>query len=316
MPPHRGHQFLIDFARAYAERVTILVCTLERDPIPGRLRYEWVCEMAAAPNVDVVHVDEDLPQSPADHPQFWEIWQCVIGNAVPGRVDYFFACEDYGPRTAEVIGDECRYVPVDPARALVPISASAIRGDPLRHWEFLPEAVRPYYVRRVCIFGPESTGKSTLARDLAREFKTVYAHEYARPLLDPHGGQCRLEDIPAIVRGQVATEEALARQANRVLFCDTDVLTTTLWSDVLFKATPDWIQALAERRTYDLYLLLDVDVPWVDDSQRFFSAEPVRRETYARFRDALERRGRPCRVIRGDWNERLSAAIRAVRELL
>src|SRR5205814_5917310 len=99
---------------------------------------------------------------------------------------------------------------------LVPISGTLIRQDPIKHWEDLPEVVRPYFVKRVCVFGPESTGKSTLARDLARHFQTVYASEYARPLLDPQGGQCRPLDIPLIVRGQVATEDALARQANRV----------------------------------------------------------------------------------------------------
>jgi len=103
----------------------------------------------------------------------------------------------------------------------------------MKHWEFLPQAVRPYFVKRVCVFGPESTGKSTLARDLARHFGTVYAWEYARPMLDPQGGECRgVDDIVRIVRGQVATENALARQANRVLICDTDVLTSTIWSDV------------------------------------------------------------------------------------
>src|SRR5688572_19641714 len=79
-----------------------------------------------------------------------------------------------------------------------------------------------------------STGKSTLAKDLAAHFRTAHAFEYARPLLDGKGGRCDREDIPRIARGQVATEEALARQADRVLICDTDVLTTTIWSDVLF----------------------------------------------------------------------------------
>ena len=97
------------------------------------------------------------------------------------------------------------------------MSGTAVRADPLGHWELLPECVRPYFLKRVCVFGPESTGKSTLARDLAREFGTLYAWEYARPLLDPQGGQCRPEDISRIARGQVATEDALARQADRVL---------------------------------------------------------------------------------------------------
>jgi HTH-type transcriptional repressor of NAD biosynthesis genes len=312
MPPHRGHQFLIEFAAQYAADLTVLVCSLPRDPIPGTLRYEWVRRMF--PDARVVHVTEELPQEPAEHPDFWSIWRDVCRRAAPDGVDYVFASEPYGWKLAEVLG-AC-FVPVDLGRQLFPISGTMVRQAPLRHWAMLPEVVRPYFVKRVCVFGPESTGKSTLARDLAKEFDTVYAWEYARPLLDPQGGKCYEADIPRIVRGQVATEEALAARANRVMFCDTDVLTTTVWSDVLFGGTPGWIRELAEQRTYDLYLVTDVDVPWVDDSQRFFSEQRVRREMFDRFLSALTSRGRKYEVVRGDWPTRFATACASVRRLL
>jgi HTH-type transcriptional repressor of NAD biosynthesis genes len=314
LPPHRGHQFLIEFARQYVERLTVLVCTLDREPIPGKLRFQWVRQMFPSPDVDVVHVTDDLPQEPAEHPDFWRIWRDVCLRAAPHGVDFVFASEAYGHKLAEVLG--ARYVEADRPRQLVPVSGTAVRADPMRHWEMIPEPVRPYFLKRVCIYGPESTGKSTLARDLARHFGTVHAWEYARPLLDPQGGRCTPDDIPRIVRGQVATEEALAQQANRVMFCDTDVLTTTVWSDVLFGDTPPWIRELAETRRYDLYLVLDVDVPWVDDSQRFFNEQAVRREMFGRFLAALESRRRPYRIIRGGWDERFRSACEAVDELL
>jgi NadR type nicotinamide-nucleotide adenylyltransferase len=312
MPPHRGHQFLVEFARHYVEHLTVLVCSLARDPIPGRLRHEWVRRMF--PDCHIVHVTEELPQEPADHPDFWPIWRDVCRRAAPDGVDFVFASEPYGLKLAEVLGGH--FVPVDPTRELFPVSGTMVREAPLRHWDMIPECVRPYFVKRVCVFGPESTGKSTMARDLARHFDTVYAWEYARPLLDPQGGRCEADDIPRIVRGQIATEEALATQANRVMFCDTDVLTTTVWSDVLFGDTPGWVRELAERRTYDLYLLADVDVPWVDDAQRFFSEQGVRKEMFNRFHAALVTRGRPFEIIRGNWPARFAAACAAVGRLL
>ena len=292
--------------------LTVMVCTLDRDPIPGRLRYEWVRRMF--PDANVVHVTDDLPQEPSAHRDFWTLWRDACLRAAGGPVDYVFASEAYGPTLAEVLG--ARYVEVDRPRELVPVSGTLVRSNPMRYWDFIPEPVRPYFVKRVCVFGPESTGKSTLARDLARHFRTVYAWEYARPLLDPAGGQCTPEDIPRIARGQVAAEDALAYQANRVLFCDTDVLTTTLWSEVLFGDTPQWVRDLAEQRRYDLYLVTDVDVPWVDDRQRFFSDETVRRQMFERFLSAVQSRGRPHRVIRGDWRQRFAAACEAVRALI
>jgi len=317
MPPHRGHCFLIDFARAAVDHLTVLVCSLAGEPIPGALRFHWMQELFGAdPRVRLVHVTDPLPQTPEEHPDFWALWTGVIRREAPDGVDWFFASEDYGEPVAAAIGGGCRCVDVDRSRTLVPVSARAIRADPLRHWAFLPEPVRAAYVRRVCVFGPESTGKTTLARDLARDLDTVWAWEYARPLLDRQGGICREEDIPAIVRGQVATEEALARQANRVLVCDTDVLTTAIWSDLLFGRTPAWIRALADARTYDLYLLADIDAPWVQDGQRFFGAPEVRRRHFAAFADALDRRGRPYVLLRGSWEERRATALAAVRSLL
>lgn len=292
----------------------MLVCTLDREPIPGALRYQWVRQLFPFPDVNIVHITEDLPQTPAEHPDFWRIWRRVILEACPGGVDCFFASEDYGRTVAEVVG--CRYVEVDRPRQLLPISGTEVRADPMRHWDMLPSVVRPYFLKRVCIVGPESTGKSTLAQDLARHFNTLHAWEYARSLLDPQGGQCFSKDIPLIVRGQVATEDALAMQANRVLFCDTDVLTTTIWSDVLFGDTPQWIRDLAEQRRYDLYLLLDVDVPWVDDNQRFLGKPQERRAFFERCKSALDSRGRSYRIIRGNWNERFQTAVEAVRQLI
>jgi HTH-type transcriptional repressor of NAD biosynthesis genes len=310
LPPHAGHQYLAQFAENFVKRLTILVCSVAREPIPGALRHRWMQELF--PRARVVHVNEELPQEPADHPQFWDIWREVVLQAAGAPIDYVFASEDYGPRLAAEVG--ATFIPVDPARAMVPISGTAIRAEPLKHWQYLPPCARPYFVKRVCLFGPESTGKSTLARDLALHYQTTYVAEFARALLDSKQGVCAPADIPLIARGQAAAEEALARQANRVLFCDTDLLTTTIWSDVLFRNCPDWITQAAAARHYDLHLLLDVDVPWVDDTQRYL---PHARETFfERCQAALAAHGRNFRVIRGDWASRFAQACRAADELL
>lgn len=310
LPPHRGHQVLVDFARSYCQRVTVLVCTRADDPIPGALRFAWMREMF--PHLNVVHITEDLPQEPKDHPDFWAIWRRVCLDAAPEPVDVVFASEAYGHRLAAELG--AVYAPVDQARGQVPISGTAVRADPMGCWDYLPEVVRPWFLRRVCVFGPESTGKSTLSRALAERYGTVHVAEYARGLLDTKEGRCDPEDIPRIVLGQRAAEDALARQARRLLFCDTDALTTTIWSEVLFGDCPAWIRQEAQARTYALTLLLDVDVPWVDDRQRYL---PHAREAFfGRCRAALEAAGRPYRVIRGGWSERMEQACAAVDGLL
>jgi NadR type nicotinamide-nucleotide adenylyltransferase len=166
----------------------------------------------------------------------------------------------------------------------------------------------------VCIYGPESTGKSTLAVDLARHFQTVFVEEYARGLLDFQNGQCNdLGDIERIARGHRASEHALARQANRVLICDTDLLTTSVWSNALFNTCPQWLYDAIDATSYDLYLVTDIDVPWVDDNQRFFSEQ--RQGFLDLCLQALKQRNRPYMMINGTWDERLARAIRAVENL-
>lgn len=309
MPPHLGHLHLIEFARSWVDELVVVVGTLAHEPIPGELRYAWMKELA--PWANVVHLTDENPQDPSEHPEFWQIWRASLKRVVPEPIDWVFASEEYGKKLAEVLDAE--FVPVDPSRTGLAISGSAIRADPLAHWEHIPRCVRPYFVKRVCIFGPESTGKSTLARDLAALYETVAVPEYARTLIETRGSSAPFDEaaFERIARGQVASEEALARSANRLLFCDTDVLTTTIWSEELLGRCPDWLVAEAARHDhYDLTLLTDVDLPWVPDPVRYIP--DGRRELFLRCRAALEKAGRRFVLIHGSGEERLARAVEAI----
>lgn len=170
---------------------------------------------------------------------------------------------------------------------------------------------------RIAVYGPESTGKTELATKLAAHFRAPLVPEYARERWDAQGG-LGLEDMLPIAREQWRREDAAAAQADRLVICDTEALTTMIWSDLLYGTTPDEVRRGAERRcrNYALYLLLDIDVPFVPDPQRCFP-DPADREKAMRVcRGALERRGLPFVLIRGNWAERERAAIAAVEALL
>jgi HTH-type transcriptional repressor of NAD biosynthesis genes len=310
LPPTNGHRLLVDFARHYVSELTVVVGTLAREPIPGDVRVAWMRELF--PTVRVLHHTDENPQYPHENPDFWEIWRKSLRRLVPVGPDYVFASEPYGAELARVLG--ARFVPVDLGREQVPVTGTAVRDDPMTLWEHIPDVVRPWFVRRVAILGPESTGKTTLARDLARHFGTRYVAEYARLLLDAVGFELDPGVFDVILRGQRAAEAALARQANRVLVCDTEALTTALYHE-LFLGTPSpACLAEAERRRYDLYLLTDDDVPWVADAQR---PHPEWRPWFKqRCREWLERRGLPWVLVSGGWDQRRRTAAAAIDDLL
>jgi len=123
-------------------------------------------------------------------------------------------------------------------------------------------------LRRISITGPESTGKSELAKQLASHFHTVWVPEYAREYLYALGRPYEYEDIALIARKQLEQENNLAKKAKKVLFCDTDFLVTKIWSLYKYGKCDPWIEEMAESHRYDLYLLCNTDLPWEDDPLR------------------------------------------------
>jgi NadR type nicotinamide-nucleotide adenylyltransferase len=310
LPPHAGHVYLCEVARRWVDELTIVVGTLRAEPIAGEQRVAWMRELF--PFDRVVHLTDENPQDPSEHPDFWAIWKASLERLLPVQPDLVFASDAYGAKLADVLG--ARFVPVDPLRATFPVSGTAIRADPMAHWRHVPRCVRPHFARRVSILGPESTGKTTLAKALADAFETVWVPEWARAMLEHRGGSLEDLDWSEIVRGQIASEDALARDANRVLVCDTDPLVTTVWAETLLGACPPALVRAAAARRYDLTLLTAADVPWVADTVRYLPDGG--RQFFERCEERLREAGRLYVVLRGNWSERTAAATSEIRSLL
>lgn len=306
MPPHAGHQFLCDFARAACDRLTILVCSLPDDAMPGERRAAWMQELY--PDCRVIWCNEVVPQEPAEHPEFWPIWRDLIARHV-GPVEAVFASEDYGHPLAAALG--ARFIPCDPMREAVPVSATAIRMDPFGCWRFIPRPVRPWFVKRVCVFGPESSGKTTLARQLASALGTIALPEYGRTWTENFGVRIDARALAEIAEGHVAARAGALRAASRILVEDTDPVLTCVWADMLIGERQPWMSGTLDAA--DLYLLTDIDFDWVDDGTRYFPDMERRRLFHARCERELTERKLPFVRIGGAPDERLHAAIGAVR---
>lgn len=172
---------------------------------------------------------------------------------------------------------------------------------------------------KVVMFGPESTGKTTLARQLARYYNSVWVMEYARPYLQDKWNNerktCEFEDLLPIAIGQMKLENELVGKANKVLFCDTDILETLVYSETYYGGIVDpLLDVAAKNNFYEIYLLCNIDIPWEADDLR---DRPERREEmFLSFKNALKTNDRPYVLIEGDKKARLETAIKVVDELI
>ncbi len=169
-------------------------------------------------------------------------------------------------------------------------------------------------VARVVLTGSESTGKTALAHRLAARYGTVASREFVREYAIARGNRLGFEDHGPIARGQMAAEDAAVAAATRVAFLDTDLVSTVVFCDHYYGRCPAWIADAAAARAGDLYLLMNVDVPWVADPAR--DRGHRREEMHALFRGRLDAMHLPVVEIGGDWERRFAAAVRAVGALL
>ncbi len=168
-------------------------------------------------------------------------------------------------------------------------------------------------IRRIAIVGPESSGKTTLARALANHFCTAWVPEYAREYLDNLGHAYEERDLLSIARGQLRLEAQAKTKAREILFCDTDMMTIEIWSQVRYARVDPRLVALVNDTPYDHTLLTDANIPWAADPLREHPHD--RPALFARYRNALESRGCAYDVIAGDRQTRLPMAVAIVDKL-
>ena len=172
---------------------------------------------------------------------------------------------------------------------------------------------------KIVLFGPESTGKTTLSRHLARHYNSVWVPEYAREYLQDKWNNerktCEPKDLLPIAIGQMALENKLAKKTDSVLICDTDLLETKVYSEAYYSGTCDPIlDTYALKNSYDLYFLTYIDTPWEADDLR---DKPDERERmFKAFELALKTYKKPYVLLKGDKKERLELAIKHIDKLL
>lgn len=172
---------------------------------------------------------------------------------------------------------------------------------------------------KVVLFGPESTGKTTLSGQLARYYNTVWTPEFARKYLQDKWNNerkiCEQKDIIPIAEGQIKLENDLALKADKVLICDTDLLETKVYSEEYYGGfVEDELDEAAIKNEYDIYFLTYIDTPWEADDLR--DRPEQRLQMFTAFENTLKKYNRPYVLLKGDKETRLKKAIEVIDELL
>lgn len=314
-PPHLGHLHLIDTALENSEVVHVILCHNSTQTIPGKLRFETLNRIYGDKIKLYSFEDDHLPQSDIgwNKDEFYSLWVPIVYKLVD-KLDAVFTSEDYGDDFAHYLGVE--HFLVDKERTKYPVSGTKIRTEPFNYWKFIPDQIKPYFIKRVAIMGPESVGKSTMTQYLANYFQTNFVIEYGRLVCESNGNKIELRDFIPISKGRQEIEDWIIKSSNRLLFCDTEDITTYIFSKMYFpeeyQTIEPWLlDTINSKPVYDLYILLKPDIRGIQDGTRKFLKE--RESHYEVIKSELQTRNLNFIEVGGDFESRNNQCVQIIK---
>ena len=319
-PLHLGHVDCIIKAASLCEELYIVLCVSTMNEEAGcRLRYRWLYTLTKhIGNVKIIILYDDC-KNKEDYTPEKAARDCeYIKKTVNKPIDAVFCGSDYDENSFWGTGyPESRLIRFERNG----MSSSELRKNPYKHWDWIPQIARPYFVKKVLIAGSESTGKSTLTINLASRFNTNYIDEAGREISLRSGDDTLMltEDYTEILLQHKLNEIEAMKHSNKVLFIDTDALTTRFYLEFLDKETSGKNTALADSidalNSYDLILFLQPDVEFVQDGGRSEIIHSDRNKYSDMLKDILKSRNKNFVCISGDYNTRYLTAIKEVEKL-
>jgi HTH-type transcriptional repressor of NAD biosynthesis genes len=249
----------------------------------------------------------DLPYTSVSSREASKVWSDYIMKILPD-VNIIFTSEKYGEYCAEYMNIEHMYF--DTKREKIPISSSQIKSNVIKNFDYIVDCSKPYFVKKICVCGSESTGKTTLCKYLANYFKTNYVDECARDIVS-NTYECTEETLQQIILARANDMKEKIKHSNRLIFSDTDLYTTLSYSKYLFNKdliVPEWI---VELNKFDLYLFLEHDAPYIQDGTRVsYEDRILLGQHHLKY---FKESGLNIEIVDGiDWEERTKKAIKII----
>ena len=311
MPLHKGHIELIEFALQRCEYLYVVLCYTSKEPIAGPLRAKWLnklLEQKSNVSLIIYQYDEtNLPNTSVSSRDASERWANAFKTILPA-IDVLFTSEIYGNYLSEFM--QIHHVPFDYDRVRVPVSATMIRENPFRYWDYIADTAKPWFVKKVSVVGTESTGKSILAKSLAETFSTVFVPEMARSIVEKTS-ECTISDLYKIAESQAKAIETALLSANKLLFVDTDLATTRSYARFLFGEELTVKKWITEVNKFDLHLFLEPDCEYVQDGTRLSLEQ--RNALSEHHKAHFKQEGIQLAPINGNWQDRFNQAQGLIR---
>lgn len=307
-PLHRGHQLLIDTALKENEHVIVMIYHApDVTAIPLPVRSGWIKSLY--PTVQVIEA-WDGPMEVGDTPAIKAMHETYILKMLGDQcITRFYSSEFYGEHVSAALGaQDCR---IDEARQRVPVSGTAIRQNLYPNRQYLDAVVYRDLITKVVFLGAPSTGKTTLARELAKRFDTVWMPEFGREYWEQHQQDRRLtlEQLVEIAEGHREREDVLISEARDVMFIDTDATTTFMFSMHYHGEVHPKLASLARESIdrYDLFFLCEDDIAYDDTLDR--SGEADRAAMQVKIKADLQQRGLCYVSLRGTVAQRVQQVV-------
>lgn len=315
-PFHKGHQAMIEFALTTCDFLSVLICSSDKELIPGAVRKKWIEETFShvpASRLEILFFDYEeaiLPNTSETSHSVSEIWAGIFKELYPD-VSLLITSEPYGALVADFMNIVS--MDYDVAKEKHAVSSSAIRNKPLDYWSFLPDSVKHDFIVKVVILGTESTGKTTLTKKLATHYGCSVVLEAAREII-LDSKKFGFEELK-LVADKHAEQIALASfGSSPLLIIDTDIHMTQSYAKFVFDK-----EIKVDLNTYkvnqaDLYLYLDKETIYVQDGTRF--NEPQRNALDFSHREILVEYKINYVEVCGNWEERFFQSMVYIDELL
>lgn len=321
-PVHLGHvNDIVKASSMCKELYIVLSYSKNRDHVNYKQRYQWLAEITKEiENIKIIAI-EDVNSSKDNYN--WDKGAKDIKNAINKNIDVVFCGDDYKETNRfESLYPESEVIYF--SRSIINISSTEIRKNPIKYWDYLPKVVQPYFCKKVLIVGSESTGKSTLTRNLALAFNTTYLEEVGRTICERAKSEDMMleTDFLEIMVKHKAKEYEKLIEANKVLFIDTDCITTLFYSGFLCEddgnvsAYKKLCDGINHFNKYDLIIYLDIDTDFIQDGTRNEEIRDNRKKYSNMLKSLMNGYGLKYYEINGSYLNRFEKSFDLVKNLL